>query len=47
MAFILFSVVGLACKRSRDSVPRILKTRTVVRFLGSTAYLIVRMFAGE
>jgi hypothetical protein len=54
MAFLLFSVAGLACKR----VPLVFLfvlfsdgfvflLLSVVRFVGSTTYMIVRLFAGE
>jgi chitin synthase len=52
MAFLLFSVAGLACK----SLPPVWTTGLrynadvvflVVRFVGSSAYMIIRLFAGE
>ena len=48
MSIILFSIAGLARKRSCYSLlSSASETPTVVRFLGSTAYLIVRLFKGE
>jgi len=50
MAFLLFSVAGLACECW--VIPLlwgcwILLLPSVVRFVGSTTYMIVRLFAGE
>jgi len=50
MAFLLFSVAGLACECW--IIPLlygcwILLLPSVVRFVGSTTYMIVRLFAGE
>lgn len=49
MAFVLFSVAGLAC-----TLPCLLLLPIcahikllVIRFCGSTSYLLVRLFAGE
>ena len=52
MAFLLFSVAGLACAFSFSVVvdPQGLTDwliRKVVRFVGSTLYMIIRLFAGE
>jgi chitin synthase len=45
MGILLYSVAGLA----RESFPGLMAVLTfsVFRFVGSTAYLIVRLFAGE
>jgi len=50
MAFLLFSVAGLACECWVISLLYgcwILLLPSVVRFVGSTTYMIVRLFAGE
>lgn len=48
MGFILYSVAGLACGYLNLRGIRMRLTYTsVVRFLGSTSYMIVRLFAGE
>lgn len=48
MGVLLYTVAGLACKLFASS-PEMNKQLTfpVFRFIGSTAYLIVRLFAGE
>jgi chitin synthase len=49
MAFVLFSVAGLACAYSPIPCPAALTGTSfaVFRFIGSSAYLIIRLFAGE
>ena len=51
MAFILFSVAGLACGFSLSVAiycsPATDHTFVVFRFVGAMSYLIVRLFAGE
>ena len=65
MAFILFSVAGLACAffffrflsvPSMPPVPRgrihadfllLVFSHPVIRFIGSTTYMLIRLFAGE
>ena len=50
MAFLLFSVAGLACAYSSSPDLAIgvdIDISVVIRFVGSTMYMIVRLFAGE
>ena len=50
LTFLLFSVAGLACKSYVPSFCFLminLSHFSVVRFVGSTTYMIVRLFAGE
>lgn len=51
MAFILFSVAGLACTLFPDdaicSANFTNRLPPVVRFVGSTVYMIIRLFSGE
>jgi hypothetical protein len=47
MAFVLFSVAGLACEFQIQLLRTNAEVAVVVRFVGLSMYMIIRLFAGE